>query len=94
MIKDVKTRSQHRIKIISGQIAGLQKMIENEDYCVDILTQSLAVQRSLRSLNKLILENHLQTHVANDLALGDSQTKEKALKELLDLYELSNVRGK
>ena len=94
MIKDVKTRSQHRIKIISGQIAGLQKMIENEDYCVDILTQSLAVQRSLRSLNKLILENHLQTHVAHDLASGDSETKEKALKELLDLYELSNVRGK
>jgi DNA-binding FrmR family transcriptional regulator len=94
MIKDIKSRSQHRIKIIAGQLTGLQKMIENEDYCVDILTQSLAVQRSLRSLNKLILENHLQTHVAHDLASGDVKTKEKALKELLDLYELSNVRGK
>ena len=69
-------------------------MIDNEEYCVDILTQSLAAQRSLRSLNKLILENHLQTHVANDLASNDSKTKAKALKELLDLYELSNVRGK
>lgn len=94
MIKDIKSRSQHRIKIIAGQLTGLQKMIENEDYCVDILTQSLAVQRSLRSLNKLILENHLQTHVAHDLASGDAKTKEKAMKELLDLYELSNVRGK
>lgn len=94
MIKDIKSRSQHRIKIIAGQLNGLQKMIESEDYCVDILTQSLAVQRSLRSLNKLILENHLQTHVAHDLASSDSKTKEKALKELLDLYELSNVRGK
>lgn len=94
MIKDVKTRSQHRIKIIVGQLSGLQKMIDNEDYCVDILTQSLAVQRSLRSLNKLILENHLQTHVAYDLASTDSKVKEKALKELLDLYELSNIRGK
>ena len=69
-------------------------MIENEEYCVDILTQSLAVQRSLRSLNKLILENHLQTHVAHDLASSDTEVKEKALKELLDLYELSSVRGK
>lgn len=69
-------------------------MIENEEYCVDILTQSLAVQRSLRSLNKLILENHLQTHVAHDLASSDTGVKEKALKELLDLYELSSVRGK
>ena len=94
MIKDIKTRSQHRIKIIAGQLNGLQKMIDKEEYCVDILTQSLAIQRSLRSLNKLILENHLQTHVAHDLASNDSTTKEKALKELLDLYELSNVRGK
>jgi DNA-binding FrmR family transcriptional regulator len=94
MIKDIKAQSQHRIKIIAGQLAGLQKMIDNEDYCVDILTQSLAIQRSLRSLNKLILENHLQTHVAHDLASNDNKTKEKALKELLDLYELSNVRGK
>jgi CsoR family transcriptional regulator, copper-sensing transcriptional repressor len=94
MIKDLKTRSQHRIKIITGQLNGLQKMIEQEDYCVDILTQSLAIQRSLRSLNKLILENHLQTHVSHDLASTNTAKKEKALKELLDLYELTNVRGK
>lgn len=94
MIKDIKTRSIHRSKIIAGQLAGLQKMIDQEEYCVDILTQSLAIQRSLRSLNKLILENHLQTHVADDFASSDLKRKDKALKELLDLYELSSVRGK
>lgn len=94
MIQDIKKRSLHRTKIIKGQIEGLQKMILGEEYCIDILTQSLAIQRSLRSLNKLILENHLQTHAVTALASKDMAIKESALQELLNLYELSNVRGK
>jgi DNA-binding FrmR family transcriptional regulator len=94
MIQDIKKRSLHRTKIIKGQVEGLHKMISSEEYCVDIMTQSLAIQRSLRSLNKLILENHLQTHAAAALSSKDITTQENALKELLNLYELSNVRGK
>lgn len=69
-------------------------MINAEDYCIDIMTQSLAIQRSLRSLNKLILENHLQTHAAEALASKDEASQNQALQELLNLYELGNVRGK
>lgn len=81
----------HRSKIIEGQFKGLQKMIDQEEYCVDILTQSLAIQKSLASLNKLILENHLRTHVTEQLTGDDS---ERTVKELLDLYELNNIRTK
>ncbi len=94
MINDIKKRSLHRTKIIKGQVEGLEKMITKEEYCVDIMTQSLAIQRSLRSLNKLILENHLQTHAAMALSSKDATTQKDALEELLNLYELSNVRGK
>ncbi len=73
---------------------GLQKMIENEDYCMDIITQSLAVQKSLGSLNKLLLENHVRTHVTDMLSSRSDETKDLAVKDLLKLYELSNVRGK
>lgn len=69
-------------------------MVDTEQYCVDIMTQSLAIQRSLRSLNKLVLENHLQTHFVEHLKSPKATVKDKALQELLDLYELSNVRGK
>lgn len=72
---------------------GLEKMIENEEYCMDILTQSLAIQKSLGSLNKLVLSNHLQTHIKHMLATGQEKTQEEAIKELLDLYHLSNVKG-
>lgn len=69
-------------------------MIDNEDYCMDILTQSLAIQKSLSSLNKLILENHLRTHVTDMMSSGDDKIQEKAIAELLGLYELHSVRGK
>ncbi len=94
MIVDIKKRALHRTKILEGQMRGLQKMIENEDYCMDIITQSLAVQKSLGSLNKLLLENHVRTHVTDMLSSRSDETKDLAVKDLLKLYELSNVRGK
>lgn len=93
MIAEIKKRVTHRSKIIEGQFKGLQKMIENEEYCMDILTQSLAIQKSLASLNKLVLENHLRTHI-KDMAKSDNNDQEKMIEELLGLYELNNIRGK
>lgn len=94
MISDIKKRSLHRAKILEGQMRGVQKMIENEDYCMDILTQSLAIQKSISSLNKLILENHVRTHVKENLSSNVEADQELAISELLNLYELTNVRGK
>ena len=94
MIKPIKQRAVHRAKIIDGQFKGLIKKIDNEDYCIDILTQSLAIQKSLSSLNKLILENHLRTCAQEKLNSSDETIKETAIAELLHLYELANVRGK
>lgn len=91
---DIKKRASHRTKIIEGQIKGLQKMIDNEQYCMDILTQSLAIQKSLASLNKLIVENHITTHITDMLSSGEEKEQAKALEELLNLYELNNVRSK
>lgn len=94
MIGDLKQRALHRAKILEGQMRGVQKMIENEEYCMDILTQSLAVQKSISSLNKLILENHVRTHVKENLSSNVEADQELAISELLNLYELTNVRGK
>lgn len=94
MIKEIKKRASHRSKIVEGQFKGLQKMIDEEAYCMDILTQGLAIQKSLASLNKLILENHLRTHVTEMLSKNSKKEHEKAVSELLGLYELNNIRTK
>jgi DNA-binding FrmR family transcriptional regulator len=92
MIADLKKRALHRSRILEGQMRGLQKMIDNEDYCMDIITQSLAIQKSLGSLNKLIVENHLRTHVIEMFEAGGEQ-QEAAIAELLKVFELNNNRG-
>jgi DNA-binding FrmR family transcriptional regulator len=92
VIEDIKKRALHRSKILQGQLRGLEKMIDNEDYCVDIITQSLAVQKSLRSLNKLLVENHLRTHVTDMFEAGGDE-REAAVTELLTVFELTNNRG-
>ena len=94
MIPELKQRALHRTKILEGQMRGVQKMIENEDYCMDILTQSLAIQKSLSSLNKLVLENHITTHITDMIASGKEKEQTIALEELMKLYELNNIRGK
>ena len=92
VIDDIKKRALHRTSILEGQVRGLAKMIENEDYCMDIITQSLAIQKSLRSLNKLLVENHLRTHVSDMFAAGGVE-QQHAVDELLKVYELNNNRS-
>ena len=94
MIAAIKQRALHRSKILQGQMKGLEKLIEKEEYCMDIITQSLAIQKSLGSLNKLILENHVRTHIKENLSSSSEKAQEQAIEELLGLYELSNVRSK
>ena len=62
---DVKVQAAKRINIIKGQMDGLQKMINEDQYCIDLLNQSLAIQNSLRSLDSILFERHLSTHVAH-----------------------------
>lgn len=86
MIDDIRKRALHRTSIIEGQVRGLAKMIENEDYCMDIIAQSRAVQKALASLDKLLVENHLRTHVAHMFEEGGEQ-REQAVAELLKAYD-------
>jgi DNA-binding FrmR family transcriptional regulator len=66
--------------------------IENKDYCIDILTQSLSIQKSLGSLNKPLVDNHLQTHVTEMFEAG-GEARETAIAELLKVFKLNNNRG-
>lgn len=92
MIEDIKKRSLHRARILGGQMRGLERMIENEDYCIDIVTQSLAIQKSLGSLNKLIVENHLRTHITAMFEEG-GDAREAAIAELVTIFDLSHNRS-
>lgn len=76
-----------RLHIIQGQLKGLEKMVDDNKYCVDVIRLSLAIQKSLQSFNKSMLENHLREHVGHQFRSGK---EEKAIKELTDIYFLTN----
>lgn len=81
--EDVKSDAQKRINIIKGQLDGLLKMIEEDKYCINLLNQSLAIQNSIKSLDALLFEKHLEKHVADQF----QNQKNKATEELLKLFK-------
>ena len=89
MKKGTQQRVLKRLKIVEGQVRGLQKMVEDEKYCVDIINQSLAAKQALSGVEDLILENHLSTHVADQMRNGQ---KSKATREVLAIYKLSRKK--
>lgn len=86
MQKEIKEKAIRRLKILEGQIHGLGRMVEKDEYCIDILQQSSASKQALSGIEDLILENHLSMHVIEQIKAGKES---KATKEILAIYKLS-----
>lgn len=85
--KKLKKRAVHRAKIIHGQMSGLIRAIEQEQYCPRLLEQSLAIQKSLKSLDGFLMENHLRSHIKHQFLSGKDR---EVIKELMEIYLLNN----
>ncbi|MES2305420.1 MAG: metal-sensitive transcriptional regulator [Gemmatimonadota bacterium] len=75
-----------RLRRIEGQIRGLQKMVDEERYCADVLVQIASVQEALRSVGKLLLQNHLTHCVSGAIRSGDAAEGERVVEELVELW--------
>lgn len=84
-MKDNKDKIMRRLKIIEGQIRGLQKMVDDGSYCVDVITQTSAVKQGLSNIEDMLLEGHLGHCVVNQIKQGQT---DKATKEILKVYQL------
>ncbi len=74
-----------RLKIVEGQIRGLQEMLGKDTYCIDVITQTSAVKQALSNIEDMLLEEHLSTCVVHQIKQG----KEKqAIAEVLKVYQL------
>lgn len=74
-----------RLKIVEGQVRGLQDMLSNHAYCIDVITQTSAVKQALSNIEDLLLEDHLSTCVIDQIKGGQV---EKAKEEILKVYKL------
>lgn len=78
-----------RLNYIEGHIGGIRKMVENDQYCVDILKQTYAVRKAIEKLEAVILEDHLHGCVPEGIREGREQA---VIDELMQLYNLAGNR--
>lgn len=80
-----KDRLVRRLKIIEGQVRGLQDMVEKGAYCIDVITQTSAVKQALSGIEDVLMENHLGTCAIDQIKKGKEG---KAKEEILKVYRL------
>ncbi len=88
MKTEAKKQVLNRLNRIEGQVRGLKKMIEEDTYCVDVITQTSAVKRALSGVEDQLLESHLGTCVIGQMKKGQ---EDKATKEILKIYSLKRA---
>lgn len=74
-----------RLKRIEGQVRGIRRMIEEERYCVDILTQTMAVRSALRAVEQLVLEDHADACLEHAIAAQDPDDQRRKFRELIGI---------
>jgi DNA-binding FrmR family transcriptional regulator len=79
-----------RLKSVEGHVRGVERMVEENVYCVDIIKQTLAVQRAIDKINALILENHLNTCVTTAIRSDDGKERERVIGEIVEVFEATN----
>ena len=89
MIQPYKNKALARLKKARGQMDAVIKMVEEGKYCGDIITQTLALQGSIKGIGSLVVESHLQTCGERNLASKNPKVKEKFIKEIIKVCELS-----
>jgi CsoR family transcriptional regulator, copper-sensing transcriptional repressor len=83
---DTKAKAHGRLRRIEGQVQGLQRMIDGDAYCVDVLLQISAVQGALEQVQKLLLGRHIESCVADALRSGSRAERQGKIDELLDVF--------
>ena len=83
---EVKSKARGRLRRIEGQVQGLQRMVENDAYCVDILLQISAVQGALEQVQKLLLGRHVESCVTDALRSGSKSDRQQKIEELLEVF--------
>jgi DNA-binding FrmR family transcriptional regulator len=86
MESQTKTKALGRLRRIEGQVQGIERMVEEEKSCVDILLQLTAVQGAVEQVQKLLLGQHVEACVTEAVRSGSARDRQKKMDELLDVF--------
>jgi len=86
MDDETKVKALGRLRRIEGQVQGIQRMVEEEKYCVDILLQLTAVEGAVEQVQRLLLGRHIESCVADAIRSGSTRDRQKKVEELLEVF--------
>jgi DNA-binding FrmR family transcriptional regulator len=86
MKSDISKKIIRQLSVIEGQVRGLKKMVEEDKYCIDVITQASAIRNSLSSVEEKMLENHLNTCAVTQMK---GKKQDQAVSEILKVYKLA-----
>lgn len=91
---DAQTRKDltRRLASAAGHIKGIERMVAEDAYCIDIIKQIQAVQSALHKVNTLMLENHLRTCVTTAIRGDDADEREQMLREVTSVFAMTNKK--
>jgi len=84
--EETKQKAMGRLSRIEGQVQGVQRMVEEGKYCVDILLQLSAIQGALEQVHKILLGRHIESCVTEAMASGRAEDRQKKIEELLEVF--------
>ena len=84
--EDTKAKALGRLRRIEGQVQGIQRMVEEDKYCVDILLQLAAVHGAVEQVQKLLLGRHIESCVSDAIRSGAKGDRQKKIDELLEVF--------
>jgi DNA-binding FrmR family transcriptional regulator len=87
MSDKVTTNILNRLKSVEGHVRGIERMVENGAYCIDIVNQILAVQRALQKVNGMVLNHHLHTCVTTAIRGDDPDERERVINEIMGVFD-------
>ena len=91
MRKDIKASCQKRLSRIEGQVRGLSKMVEEDRYCIDVVTQIAAVRAALRRVEEEVLRDHVAHCVEHAIASGDKVDQREKIAELMAVTSAAGI---
>lgn len=78
-----------RLKSVEGHVRGVQRMVDEGTYCIDVVNQIVAIQRALKKVSGLVLDDHLHSCVTDAMRGTDATARERVLGELIEVFEAS-----
>ena len=93
MDRETKRLVKARLRRVAGQVAAIERMVEEDRYCVDVLNQVAAVQAALGKVGAMVLGAHVETCVYDAMLRGDGKEKRKKIEELVGIFDRFGMRS-